>query len=127
MEIVPTARRLLSCSSLLFLLWFFSVFSVTLWCNLVFRFRNGLEPAPSDPVLEQRYIEIDQESQALVGEPRIGIDAEVEAGQVADRFGADADLAVGGDGDRQLVGAARADVAHQHRGAAIDEPFELWS
>ena len=40
---------------------------------------------------------------------------------MADRLGADADLAVGGDGDRQRVGAARADVAHQHRGAAVDE------
>ena len=40
---------------------------------------------------------------------------------MADRLGADADLAVGGDGDRQRVGAARADVADQHGGAAVDE------
>ena len=59
--------------------------------------------------------------QALVGEPRGRIDAELEAGQVADRLGPDADFAVGGDGHRQRIGAARADVAHQHGGAAVDE------
>ena len=40
---------------------------------------------------------------------------------MADRLGPDADLAIGGDGHRQRVGAVRADVAHQHRGAAVDE------
>ena len=40
---------------------------------------------------------------------------------MADRLGPDADLAIGGDGDRQRIGAARADVADQHRGAAVDE------
>ncbi len=61
------------------------------------------------------------QQQPLVGEPRGRIDLEVEAGQMADRFGPDADFAVGGDGHRKGVGAARADVAHQHRGAAVDE------
>ena len=40
---------------------------------------------------------------------------------MADRLGADADFAIGGDGDRQRVGAARADVADEDRGAAVDE------
>ena len=35
--------------------------------------------------------------------------------------GPDADLAIGGDGDGQRVGPARADVADEHGGAAIDE------
>ena len=61
------------------------------------------------------------EQQALVGEARGRIDLEIEPGEMADRLGPDADLAIGGDGDRQRVGAARADVAHQHRGAAVDE------
>ena len=61
------------------------------------------------------------QQQALVGEARRRIDAEFEAGQVADRLGPDADLAVGGDRDRKRVGAARADVAHQNGGAAVDE------
>ena len=61
------------------------------------------------------------EQQALVGEARGRIDPELESGQMADRLGPDADLAVRGDGHRQRVGAARADVAHQHRGAAVDE------
>ena len=62
-----------------------------------------------------------REQQALVGEPRRRIDPEVEAGQMPDRFGADADLAVGGNRHRQRVRPARADVAHQHCGAAVDE------
>ena len=61
------------------------------------------------------------EQQALVGEAGGRIDLEIEAGEMADRLGPDADLAIGGDGHRQRVGAARADVAHQHRGAAVDE------
>ena len=61
------------------------------------------------------------EEQALVGEARRGVDPELEAGEMTDRFGPDADLAVCGDRDRQGVGTARADVAHQHRGAAVDE------
>ena len=40
---------------------------------------------------------------------------------MADRLRADADLAVGGDRHRKRVGAARADVADQHGGAAVDE------
>ncbi len=61
------------------------------------------------------------EEQALVGQPGGRIDPEFEAGEVADRLRADADLAVGGDGHRQGVGAARADVADEHGGAAVDE------
>ena len=40
---------------------------------------------------------------------------------MADRLGADAHLTVGGDRNRQRIGAARTDVADQHRGAAVDE------
>ena len=61
------------------------------------------------------------EQQALVGEPGRLVDPELEADEVADRLGSDADFAVGGDRDRQGVGTARANVAHQHRGAAVDE------
>ena len=61
------------------------------------------------------------EQQPLVGQPRGRIDPELEAGEMADRLGPDADLAVRGDGHRQCIGAARADVADQHRGAAVDE------
>ncbi len=61
------------------------------------------------------------EQEPLVGEARGRIDAEVEPGEVADRLGADADLAIGRDRHRQRIGSARADVADQHRGAAVDE------
>ena len=61
------------------------------------------------------------EEQALVGQPRRRIDAEIEAREVADRLRPDADLAVGGDGDRKRVRSARADVADQDGGAAVDE------
>ena len=58
---------------------------------------------------------------ALVGPAWHRIDSEIEAGQVPDRLGPDADLAVGGDRHRQRIGAARADVADEHRRAAVDE------
>ena len=41
--------------------------------------------------------------------------------QPADRIGADADLALGVDQHRKLARALLAEVAHQHRGAAVDE------
>ena len=40
---------------------------------------------------------------------------------MADRLGPDADFAVRGDGDRQGIGSARADVTDQDRGAPVDE------
>src|SRR4249919_3301592 len=57
----------------------------------------------------------------LVGKPGRRVDAEVEAREVADRLGADADLAIGGDGNWKRIRSARADVAHQDGGAAVDE------
>ena len=61
------------------------------------------------------------EEQALVGQTGGGIDTKFEAGEVADRLRADADLAVGGNGHGQGIGAARADVADENGGAAVDE------
>ena len=40
---------------------------------------------------------------------------------MADRLRADADFPVAGDGHWKRIGAARADVADQHRGAAVDK------
>src|SRR5205085_12175862 len=62
-----------------------------------------------------------REEQSFVGEACRWIDPELEPGEVTDRFGTDADLAVGCDSHRQGVGAARADIAHQHRSPAVDE------
>ena len=94
-------------------------FSSTISSNAVVgRFEQGLGAAV-ELVAEAAFG--GGEQQALVGQARGRIDAEIEAGQMADRLGADADFAVGRDGHRQRVGAARADVADQHRGAAVDE------
>ena len=60
-------------------------------------------------------------SRRLSARRAVGIDPEFEAGEMPDRLRPDADFAVGGDRHRQRVGAARADVADQHRGAAVDE------
>ncbi len=63
------------------------------------------------------------EQQPLVGQASGRIDPELESSQMSDRLRPDADFAVGGNGHRQRVGAARADVADQHGGATVDEPL----
>ena len=61
------------------------------------------------------------EQHLAVGVAGGGIDLEGEALQPPDRIGADADLALGVDQHRELAGALLAEVAHQHRGAPVDE------
>src|SRR4051812_31566215 len=61
------------------------------------------------------------QQQTLVGEPGGLVDPEVEADQMSDRLRPDAALAVSRDGDRQRVGAARADITNQDGGPPVDE------
>ena len=60
-------------------------------------------------------------SRRLSASRAAGSTVKFEPDEMPDRLGPDADLAVGGDRHRQRVGAARADVTHQHRRPPVDE------